>query len=147
MDSSDKLGSQQVSGNSDVSDIGKVDKGEVSSNVPSVSVLPGKERQPEVIIPSEPELNIHPEIAQIGVEKTPEYPVLTDEHKEAGIRHSEEKPIIITEKAPFVSPAIPISENQARHIAKTGNVSDKKFWLANLVLKVLGRERRKEQNI
>ena len=142
MDNANQTGSQQpVSGGVDVAGV------EAAMNPTPVSVVPKKETEPtlvtEHIKSSEPELNIHPEITGM-VEKTAEYPVLTQEHHEAGLRLSEPKPVIIAEQKPQSVGTLPMTESQALHVVKTGKVDSTKSWFANLVLKVI--EKVKKQN-
>ncbi|MBI2031662.1 MAG: hypothetical protein HYT08_03540 [Candidatus Levybacteria bacterium] len=139
MDSKIQSGSQQPSGGADVSGV-EVGSGAVSP----VSVAPKKEGAPVEIRPSEPELNIHPEIAEIGVEKAEKHPVLTAEHEEAGLRLSEPRPIISDKPQTQSLPDLPLSIGQAKHIAKVGKTDDKKSWLANLVLRAFEKIRKKE---
>jgi len=141
MDSKTPLNLQQSSGDLNTND---TEKG-AGKTTSFASVLSGKERQSELISSSEPELSIHPEIAEIGVEKTEKRPVLTPEHEEAGLKFSEPEPVI-TAKSQEPSLELPLAIDQAKHIAKTGKPDDKRFWLANLILKVVAKLRRQNKN-
>lgn len=144
MDTSNQLDSQQSGENTDVSNIKIGTGGGLLTSVNS-----RKERAPidltENIRPSEPALDIHPEIARLGVEKTEERPVLTDEHRRAGLKYSEPNLTIVDDTQTTVLPTAPISESQARKIARSGNINDKKFWFSNLILKVLKRMKRSDK--
>lgn len=142
MDNTSQSGSQQpVSGGVDVAGV------EAAMNPTPVSVIPKKETEPtlvtERIKSSEPELNIHPEIAGM-MEKTAEHLVLTQEHHEAGLRLSEPKPAIIAEQKSQSIGTLPMTESQALHALKTGKPDNTKWWFANLILKVI--EKVKRQN-
>ena len=100
MDNTNQSGSQQSApSGTDISGV------EVTTGSAPVSIAPKREIEPPTVTEhiklSEPELNIHPEIAKIGVEKTAEHPVLTQEHHEAGIWLSE-PPVNIPKKAPIL---------------------------------------------
>lgn len=142
MDNVNQTGSNPPS-SGDV-DISKV---EITPDTIPVSSLPQKEIEPvkltEHIRPSEPELNIHPEIAGM-MEKTAEHPALTQEHHDAGIWRSEPELVIAVESKPQATESLPMTEIQAIHTAKIGNPNSTKRWFANLVLKVI--EKVKKQN-
>lgn len=140
MDNTNQPGSQQpISGGVDVLGV------EATMDPAPASVAPKKELESatvtEYIKPSEPALEIHPEIAGIGVEETSKHPTLTSKHHEAGIRLSEPKPMTADVPQPQPLPSLPISEDEAKHVAKIGKVDDTRSWLANLVLRVMGKIR------
>ena len=144
MDKANQSGSQQsTSGGVDVSGV------ETTTVPSSVSVAPKKEIESTVLSEhiklSEPELKIHPEIAGM-MEKTAEQPTLTSEHHEAGLRLSEQQPVITGESKHQLTEPLPMTETQAIHMAKTGSPDSTKSWLANLVLKVIGKFNAKKQN-
>jgi len=144
MDDVNQTGSNPPSSGS--VDISKV---EITPNAIPVSSLPQKEIEPvkltEHIKPSEPELNIHPEIAGM-MEKTAEHPALTQEHHDVGIKLSEPGPVISTEPKSQLTESLPMTEIQARHVVKIGKPDNTKSWLANLVLKVIGKFKSEKQN-
>jgi hypothetical protein len=106
-----------------------------------VSSAQGKEFAPvptvqhEGLRASEVEPELHPEVAEAGVEKVSEVPKLTLEDQKAGIELAKE-----TTPVPSQSPygiSLPIPPQQAVVIAKKGNVKDSIAWLATLLLRQL----------
>ncbi|MBI1982525.1 MAG: hypothetical protein HYU49_01805 [Candidatus Levybacteria bacterium] len=101
---------------------------------------PQKEQQPpassvsEFVKPSEAEPAIHPELAEVGVEKVSEVPELTLEDKKAGLAPAKESVPVLTQPSGLIQ--LPMTEEEARRTIKTTNVSDSRHWLAVLVEKM-----------
>lgn len=101
---------------------------------------PQKEQQPvvspvsEFVKPSEAEPTIHPELAEVGVEKVKEVPDLTLEDKKAGLSAAKESVPVSTAPSGLVQ--LPMTEEEARRTIKTTSVSDSRHWLAFLIEKV-----------
>ena len=101
---------------------------------------PQKEQQPvpsevsEFVKPSQVEPAIHPELAEVGVERVSEIPELTLEDKKAGLSAAKESVPVPTTPQGLVQ--LPMTEEEARRTIKTTNASDSRHWLAVLVEKV-----------
>lgn len=101
---------------------------------------PQKEQQPvpsevsEFVRPSEVEPTIHPELAEIGVEKVKEVQDLTLEDKKAGLSAAKESVPVST--APTGLVQLPMTEEEAKRTIKTTSPSESRHWLAALVKKI-----------
>lgn len=116
-----------------------------SPPTPSVPITPSgqKESAPIVVqdVPHAPspleasqkEVQLAPEVAEIGVEAVSEMPTLVQEHAEAGIELA--KGAVIPQTQPSGVVQLPMTEEEALKIVKLHKkVADSIFWLATLVL-------------
>lgn len=100
---------------------------------------PVKEQEPvavaDVIKPEDKEPPpLHPELAEIGVERRKEVPELTLEDKKAGLSLAKEATQVPTQPSGLVK--LPMSEEeQDAHIRK-GDSSQSVFWFAKLLKKI-----------
>jgi hypothetical protein len=83
----------------------------------------------EVITPSEAEPNIHPEVAELGVEHVSETPQLTLEDKKAGLEHASESTPVITQPSAHIQ--LPKTEAEVDLGLKThkGTTNSIVWWL------------------
>lgn len=98
-----------------------------------------KERAPniqapvsEYLRPSEQVPSIPPEVAEAGIEVTPnsEQPQLDDSHKAAGIEHAREAiPVVIPQTTSIY---LPYSPGQAQKVEKESTIGESRHWLAQL---------------
>lgn len=87
----------------------------------------------ELIQPSEPELKLHPEVSEAGIEKISSNFQLSDEHHKVGIRHSGESLPVSTQSSGLVQ--FSITKKEAIKIAKNNGITDSIKWLAISILR------------
>lgn len=135
-----------------MNDVGKstsqqpVSTGSVMSGVETqsnpVSTLPTREGQPvEVIRPTDPEIELHPELREAGVEVTPENPVIPEEAIESApvVAPPPSVPVgadNIPQATPI--PVLPMTQREA-HKAAAGSIDDTGTWFGSLVLRLCRR--------
>lgn len=86
------------------------------------------------IEPSEKEPQIHPEVAEAGVERVSSTPELTPEAQKTGLRLAKESTPVSTQPSGAVQ--LPISEQKSKNILRFHKkVANSVTWLAVLVLK------------
>lgn len=87
----------------------------------------------EIIKLSEVEPQLHPEVQEAGVEVVSDLPKLTEEHEKLGVKLSKESAPAKTEPTGEVK--LPMTQTQAKNLAKNSSISDSVRWLAEEVLR------------
>lgn len=119
---------------SKVDDTGQV---QTQPQVTSVST-PVKEQEPilspEAVRPSDVEPSLHPEVAEVGVEKVREVPALTLEDQRAGLTLAKEATPVPTQPSGIVQ--FPKSGDEAKKLVRLHNrVADSVRWWLELIVK------------
>ncbi|MBI5045304.1 MAG: hypothetical protein HZC02_05250 [Candidatus Levybacteria bacterium] len=86
----------------------------------------------EYIRPTEVTPQLHPELQEAGVEtvENKEQPILTQDHKQAGIEYAREAtPVVIPQPTTIT---LPYALDEAKQITKKVSTSESKHWLAAL---------------
>lgn len=105
--------------------------------VPSIAVH--KEQAPvtispeQIMQPTEAPLQLHPEVAESGVEQVVQMPPLTQQQQQAGITFAKESVPHPVNPSGMVQ--LPLTVAQAQQVVKMHKkVTDSIFWLATLIL-------------
>lgn len=89
---------------------------------------------PEMVIPSEAEPSMHPEVAEVGVEKVREVPTLTLEDQKAGLQLAKESVPVSTQPSGLVD--LPKDEKEAASFLKVHrDVKNAVVWLVAMLLR------------
>lgn len=89
-----------------------------------------------LVIPSEQEPIIHPEVREAGVSSVPKTPPITQEQKNVGIQPAKETTVVSTEPTGKIK--LPIPESKAEEIIKNDkDTQDSAVWLATVIIREL----------
>ncbi|HLD01673.1 MAG TPA: hypothetical protein VJC10_02245 [Patescibacteria group bacterium] len=98
----------------------------------------------EYLRPTHPEVNLHPELQQAGVEKAPQHeqPQLTVSDKRSGLEHAKEATPVTTSPTGAVS--LPMTQEKATAVVKeTKDIRKSLLWYATLLLRQFKKAHRK----
>lgn len=91
-------------------------------------------RVEESVKPSEVEPKINPEVAEAGVEKVSHLPQLTPDDHKIGVKLAKESTPVSAQPSGMVR--LPMTAEEAKRYAKSGDVTSSKRWFAALIEKV-----------